>query len=136
MANKSKADLSKELSGLGVDADPKQHTAAELESMLAQMRVPVPMSTLEALPMSTLEALSAPGGVTRRKVNRGSTRRINRAFENFTKATNAFMEELDHQVFMTDAEGSRVDEHPLVVNLRTMLKDVNLTVASFTTPSK
>ncbi|AGH16035.1 hypothetical protein DVVG_00049 [Dunaliella viridis virus SI2] len=81
-----------------------------------------------------LEALRTPGGVTRRKVNRGSTRRINRALENVTKALEEFEKEIDGQVWITDESGERVDAHPIVKGCEEARKHLAQEVAAFTTP--
>ncbi len=82
-----------------------------------------------------LTALGKPGGVTRRKLNRGSTRRINRALEAIQKACRDFADEIDTQVFVTDEDGKRVDEIDLVKGFRAMPDDLAIAVAEFTTPA-
>ncbi len=82
-----------------------------------------------------LTALGKPGGVTRRKLNRGSTRRINRALEAIQKACRDFADEIDTQVFVTDEDGKRVDEIDLVKGFRAMPDDLAKAVAEFTTPA-
>lgn len=55
--------------------------------------------------------------IARRKFNRGSSRRIIRAMENFENALGAFRAELDAQTFVVDPKGARVGSHPLVGDL-------------------
>lgn len=88
-------------------------TKAEIEDMIeAANDVPADPAS-EAVP------------VVRRKVNRGSTRRIVVAHEAFDKALGAFIAEIDAQVFEsveTDKDGVpvRSGEWPFVTDLRRM----------------
>lgn len=69
---------------------------------------------------------------TRRKINRGSTRRINRAVENIENALDEFARELDGQVYLADAEGNREAEHPLVTDVKNMKDFIRDAVQQFT----
>lgn len=69
---------------------------------------------------------AAVGVVQRRKVGRGSTRRINRALDAMTTALDAFKAEIDMQIYIVEEkpedapanwEPKRVAAHPLVQDL-------------------
>ena len=117
-------------------------TKAELADVLEKRGVEVPADAtkddLETLMVETkpdaIEDLRTPGGVMRRKVNRGSTRRINRALGNVEEALDAFAAEIDRQVWVTDENGERVAPHPLVEEVRAFRAALSGKVAEFTTP--
>lgn len=82
-----------------------------------------------------VKALTQPGGVTRRKFNRGSTRRINRALESVQKELLAFCTEIDMQAYLTDDEGNRVGSLPWIEAMRNLAtRDLPQMVAEITTP--
>lgn len=70
------------------------------------------------MPKAKSEGATAVAVPVRRKVNRGSTRRINRAFENFEAAAAAFQEEIERQAWLADDKGERVADHPIVAGLK------------------
>ena len=65
------------------------------------------------------------GELTRRKVNRGSRRRIERALTDLNKALDAAVAEFDMQAFMADDEGNRIGDWPAVTELRQAKERVN-----------
>lgn len=65
------------------------------------------------------------GELTRRKVNRGSRRRIERALTDLNKALDAAVAEFDMQAFMADDEGNRIGDWPAVTELRAAKERVN-----------
>lgn len=80
-----------------------------------------------------VEAETLPAvNVTRRKVSRGSTRRIMREVEAVEKALAAFSKELDLQVYLTDADGNRVGQHPLVGDIAAFRQHVAAKIAEIT----
>lgn len=125
---KTKAELVKELEEKGIQADPAKHSVKELEDMLNQ----APDET-SGKP-DAVAKLREPGGVTRRKVNRGSTRRLVRALENFDKAIDVFITEVDIQAFVTDEKGERIDELEMVKGLRSLKQEVANGIAEITAP--
>ena len=117
----TKAELIAQITALKV---PEGHTAmteeelgkltnAELEQMIANAAensvVPGEGEPGEGAE-DKVAALAAPGGVTRRKVNRGSTRRINRALETLKLALDSFADEIDRQGHVHFPR-ARVDVH-------------------------
>jgi hypothetical protein len=72
--------------------------------------------------------------VARRKVNRGSTRRINRALEAAMSALADFEKEIDMQAFLVDDKGERAAEHPLVNEVREMSQHLRIEVFKLTNP--
>jgi len=56
----------------------------------------------------------------RRRLNRGSTRRITNALSKFDKAAEEFTKEMDLQFFEADADGNRTGEWDFVKALREM----------------
>lgn len=124
----TKAEIAEQIKLLtGEWRDPDDYNKDEMEAMLAKAG-----ATTDGL--GSVEALAAPGGVTRRKVNRGSTRRINRALENMQAAIDAFVEEIDKQVYVTDEDGARIGSAPIVEEMRKLRHDVADEVAAFTAP--
>lgn len=85
-------------------------------------------------PKDPIKALAAPGGVTRRKVNRGSTRRINRALEKVLVDLRAFRDEIDTQAFVTDRSGKRTGSVKIVEDIDRLRAELPAIVAEFTTP--
>jgi len=65
------------------------------------------------------------GELTRRKVSRGSRRRIERALADLNKALDAAVAEFDMQAFMADDEGNRIGDWPVVTELRQAKERVN-----------
>jgi hypothetical protein len=72
----------------------------------------------------------------RRKVNRGSTRRINNASETFQKALAAFAAELDRQAWVEDNNGARIGSVALVTYLKQVGEDVNAELLKLTSDPK
>ena len=70
----------------------------------------------------------------RRKMNRGSTRRINRAFEAVEEAMGKFVNEIGLQAFLADENGERVADHPLVGELKEMQAHIRVEVFKITNP--
>lgn len=56
--------------------------------------------------------------IARRKVNRGSTRRVIRALDAFQAAAEAFEKELDLQFYEVNDKGERVGPAPVTVDVR------------------
>lgn len=136
----------------GQEIVPENHSKAELEAMhekaVARVTIsdeppggsdarlgPLPDATdADGNPVSG-EAGESPLTElqpTRRKINRGSTRRINRAVENIENALDEFARELDGQVYLADAEGNREAEHPLVTDVKNMKDFIRDAVQQFT----
>jgi cell fate (sporulation/competence/biofilm development) regulator YlbF (YheA/YmcA/DUF963 family) len=114
MATKAEiADEITEITGEPIEAG--EYSKEELEAKLHEIKGNLdPVAETE----DKLEQLRQPGGVTRRKVNRGSTRRLHRALEEAEKALAEFEKEVDLQAYVTDDEGNRVDDLPLVHAVR------------------
>lgn len=109
-------------------------TKAQLIEELRAAGNPLEDAILEAMTVKELTALleadpgepAAPAVATvRRKINRGSTRRINRASDTFRGALRAFAEELDRQAWVEDDTGKRIGSIALVTYLRQVEQDVN-----------
>jgi hypothetical protein len=89
---------------------------------------PLEKEALEQLTVKELTALLESDGeppveatqvaTVRRKVNRGSMRRINKASDTFRGALKAFADELDRQAWVEDDKGARVASIALVAYLR------------------
>ncbi len=127
----TKADIADKIGEhTGDRPDPDKHTVDELRAMLAEASEP----KKEAGESAALAALREPGGVTRRKVNRGSTRRMNRALMAAQRALTEFAKEIDIQVYVTNDKGDRIDEVPLVAEIREFSASLSGKVAEFTTP--
>ena len=112
---KTKAQLIEELQGAG--------NPLETE-VLEQMTVKELTALLEGGAADPVEPETAVATV-RRKVNRGSIRRINKASDTFRGALKAFAEELDRQAWVEDDQGARVGSVVLVQYLREVETDVN-----------
>ncbi len=107
-----KDDLIAEATSLGIDLDSNE-TIAVLEAKIAAHKAgPGAGETISGAPEG--------GTLTRRKINRGSTRRITRALEKFGKDMDAFIGEIDLQAYVVDENGERMGEAPLVKALRNM----------------
>lgn len=70
----------------------------------------------EEAPEAPVPAVTA----ARRRVNRGSTRRINRALEAVQKSLNEFAKEMDLQAFLIDDDGNRIGSLPWVEAMRNL----------------
>jgi hypothetical protein len=112
----------------GDELNKDSFTVEELEAKLAEIQAPAEEQ------VNPLDALKAPGGLTRRKVNRGSTRRIARAHSAFQAALTAFADELDLQVYITNEDGKRTGEAELVKGLRALGPEISEQIAAITTP--
>lgn len=99
----TKAELAAKAKGMGIELDSSE-TIADLEAKIAAK---------EAEPKATQ-------GPQRRRVNRGSTRRIVNALTTFDKAAEAFIKEIDLQFFEADDKGERTGEWEFVKFLREM----------------
>mgnify|MGYP000433407065 CR=1 FL=1 len=97
----NKKELTETAEALGLNV-PKDATAAQIQAMI--------------------EEANSPGDpkLTRRKVNRGSTRRITNAMGKFDAAMGDFIKEMDLQFFEADADGNRTGEWDFVKALREM----------------
>lgn len=73
--------------------------------------------------------------VTRRKINRGSTRRINKATEAVLAAIATFKAEIDLQVFVADEDGNRTGPHFLVGDLGNMEEHIREQANEISNPS-
>lgn len=161
----TKAEMAAELKALGGDdLDPEKTTIKELsekienqklkndraenEKKLKEQARPEDQERAAALAKEdaaariaargseALEKLAAPGGVTRRKVNRGSTRRITRAMEAFRKACEDFAAEIDTQVYITDEEtGQRVGTWNFVNMVLDLPKRAEQAISEVTAPA-
>lgn len=126
----TKAELQDQIESWTGSRPPDDLAKIDLEKMLAELGG----REAELASPQSLEDLRAPGGVTRRKVNRGSTRRINLALVKVRDALEAFAQEIDGQVWITDEHGERIAPHPLVENVRHFRARLSDEVRSFTTP--
>lgn len=100
-----KDELIEKAKSLGIELDSNE-TVADLEAKIAAYsgeEGPEPEGTT-----------GAAGELVRRRVNRGSRRRIERALTAFQKACDAFAEEMDLQLFMADEDGERIGRWPVV----------------------
>lgn len=116
------------------EAELKEIKADDLAALVSEAKEKADISASEA-PIDPLKALAAPGGVTRRKINRGSTRRINRALEAFQKSCVDFAEELDRQAYITDDDGKKTGSLDVVKDLRDLPALMSKAVAEITTPA-
>ena len=88
------------------------------------------------------EAVERDGGgvgesqPTRRKFNRGSTRRISRAVAAFQAACDEFAKELDLQIYMADADGNRTGPAPMVENIKEMRDAISVEVERAVQPAE
>jgi hypothetical protein len=73
---------------------------------------------------------------TRRKFNRGSTRRISRAVASFQAACDEFAKELDLQIYMADADGNRTGPAPIVENIKEMRAAISVEVERAVQPAE
>ena len=105
----NKAELTEALKVQGVEA-PHGATKSKLEEMFAANTGPA--------------AGNAVAGLTRRRINRGSTRRIMKAVTAFDKGMEAFIKEIDLQFYEADDKGERVREWDMVKSLRLMRQGV------------
>jgi hypothetical protein len=110
-------------------------TKAQLIEELQDAGTPLEKEVLEQMTVKELIALIEGEGdvpeeatqvaTVRRKVNRGSMRRINKASDTFRGALKAFADELDRQAWVEDDKGARVASIALVAYLRQVDQDVN-----------
>ena len=102
----TKDELIEEAKGLGIELDANE-TKGDLEAKIA-------------LHKSLLETPEppAPANIVRRKINRGSSRRIENALTAFESAVDAFIKEMDLQIYEADEEGERTGEWSLLQGLR------------------
>ena len=107
-----KDDLVAEAASLGIELDSSE-TIADLEAKIAAHKA-------GAGGGETISGAPEGGTLTRRKINRGSTRRITRALDKFGKDMDAFIAEIDLQAYVADENGERIGEAPLVKALRDM----------------
>lgn len=125
----NKQELCDAIFGLtGEIVNPKDHTKEQLEEMLN-------LSQEEAAKPKGVEGLRAPGGLTRRKMNRGSTRRLARAHGAVDDALEAFAKEIDMQVYMTDEDGNRIAACELVQTVGAVRKDITTMMIDITAPA-
>jgi hypothetical protein len=110
---KTKAQLIEELQAAG---NPREKEALE------QLTVKELTKLLEGDGEPPVEATQV--ATVRRKVNRGSMRRINKASDTFRGALKAFVDELDRQAWVEDDKGDRVASIVLVAYLRQVDQDV------------
>jgi len=75
-------------------------------------------------PKIKAEAKPETGTLARRRVNRGSTRRIRNALTAFDTACAAFIKEMDLQFYEADDEGNRTGEWEFVKHLKKMREGV------------
>lgn len=100
-----KDDLVAEAKSLGIELDSSE-TISDLGAKIAAHKA------------AAGDGEPARGEVVRRKINRGSTRRITRALDKFGKDMDAFIAEIDLQAYVADDKGERIGEAPLVKVLR------------------
>jgi hypothetical protein len=113
---KTKAQLIEELQDAGNPLEKEvleQMTVKELTELLEGKGEP----PVEPEPETAVATV-------RRKVNRGSMRRINKASDTFRGALKAFADELDRQAWVEDDKGARVASIALVAFLRQVDQDV------------
>lgn len=121
-----KDDLIAEAKRLEIELDGTE-TVAVLEKMVA-----VALGGAEIVPpveeAQQLEGAMTPHEVKRRKVNRGSRRRIERTVAALNSQMDAAIKELDLQAFVADDDGNRVGEWPAVARLREAKARINADV--------
>lgn len=105
----------------GETIDPGRHSKEDLEKKLEeaefQSRLPKdPPRDPQPIAQAELPAPDLEEGMklARRKVNRGSARRISRALKNLTEALEHFRSEIDGQAWIADEDGNRVADHPIL----------------------
>jgi hypothetical protein len=123
-------------------------TKAQIIEELIKEGIPLEKEVLEQMTVKELTALleskagppvePEPEAATevRRKVNRGSTRRINNASGTFQKALAAFAAELDRQAWVEDSKGARIASVALVTYLKQVGEDVNAELLKLTSDPK
>lgn len=97
----AKADLIEQAKALGLELTGDE-TVVELEAKIAA----------EDTGDNTVPALM------RRRVNRGSRRRMERALKKFNTDIDAAIKEFDLQAFIADEDGNREEDWPLVGEMR------------------
>ena len=107
----TKAELMAEAQGMGIELDSSE-TVADLEAKIAAEK---------AKPKVEPE-------LQRRRINRGSTRRITNALSKFDKAAEEFTKEMDLQFFEADDKGERTGEWDFVKDLREMRTQITAEV--------
>lgn len=100
-----KDDLIAEANEIGLDLSGDE-TVAEIEAKMADHKA------------------ASAGAPVRRKVNRGSTRRIVRGLEAFDKAIAEFIKEIDLQHYIADTHGKRMGPSPVVEKLTAMREEI------------
>lgn len=101
-----KDELIEKAKNLDIELDSNE-TIADLEAKIAAQEA-------EAM---VLPGPMVQGELARRRVNRGSRRRIERALSAFQKASREFAKELDLQLFMADEKGERIGAWPVVEDI-------------------
>lgn len=91
------------------------------------------VAQLEALIAEKMESdgeidAGAESAVMRTRMNRGNRRRIERAINRFNDEIELLTKELDAQVYMTDEDGKRTGDAPVVTGLRYAKKEINAEV--------
>lgn len=107
----NKKELTETAEALGLKL-PKDATAAQIQTMIEDANSPDDPK------------------LTRRNVNRGSTRRIANAMGKFDAAIGEFIHEMDLQFFEADAAGNRTGEWEFVKALRATRESIMAEVNS------
>lgn len=104
-------------------ATKKEETIARAEGLGIDLAGNETQADLDAL-IAAKEAEQVPT-LTRRRVNRGSRRRIERAHAKFKDELKAYMAEMDLQGFIADEDGKRVGTWPFVEGLKKFDKEID-----------
>lgn len=106
-----KDELIEKAKGLEIELDSNE-TVADLEAKIA------------AAEAEAGGSLPVAGELVRRRVNRGSSRRIERALTAFQKACDEFAKEMDIQLFVADGNGERIAPWPGVEGISNIKEGV------------
>lgn len=116
-----KDDLIEEAQSLGIELDASE-TIADLEAKIAVHHA----QGNDGGDGSSDESAAVSGGeVKRRRLNRGSRRRLERTLSRLNIEIDQAIKELDLQAFVADDDGNRVAEWPLVSEMREFRAHVN-----------
>lgn len=123
-----KDELIEKAKGLGIALDSNE-TVADLEAKIAAHEA-------DQKAAAAGDEDKPEGELKRRRVNRGSRRRIERALASFQKACDEFAKELDLQLFMADEEGERIGQWPLVKDVTRFKDGITAEINGVLTPPK
>lgn len=113
-----KDDLIKQAADLGPDT-PGDVTAPEIET-----------------PILPEEDAGAVVALHQNRINRGSRRRMERAMVNLQAAIAAFVSDMDTMVYEADKDGNRVNEWPLITEVKKVSEGIGREVTALMSGEK